>query len=131
MCIRDRVYGVVTTGAESDLRQVTVIARQMVVKWGMSPKVGVLSLADDEGPGQPLSFSRPYSEETAALIDEEVRRICEECLRQAVALLTSNRDKLDALVHALLEHDTLGETEILAVTGIAAPATVPAIPQPR
>jgi cell division protease FtsH len=125
------VYGVVTTGAESDLRQVTVIARQMVVKWGMSPKVGVLSLADDEGPGQPLSFSRPYSEETAALIDEEVRRICEECLRQAVALLTSNRDKLDALVHALLEHDTLGETEILAVTGIAAPATVPAIPQPR
>jgi cell division protease FtsH len=120
------VYGVTTTGAEADLRQVTAIARQMVVRWGMSPKVGVLSLAEDgDSPGQSLSLTRPYSEETAALIDEEVRRICDECLRQAVALLESNRDKLDALVHALLEHDTLGETEILAVTGIAAPATKP------
>jgi cell division protease FtsH len=116
------VYGVVTTGAEADLRQVTGIARQMVVRWGMSPKVGVLSLSDDgANAGQALSLSRPYSEETAALVDEEVRRICEECLRQAVALLTSNRDKLDALVHALLEHDTLGEAEILAVTGLNAP----------
>jgi|HubBroStandDraft_6_1064221.scaffolds.fasta_scaffold03697_5 cell division protease FtsH len=116
------VYGIVTTGAEADLRQVTGIARQMVVRWGMSPKVGVLSLSDDAaGAGQALTLSRPYSEETAALIDEEVRRICEECLRQAVSLLTSNRDKLDALVHALLEHDTLGEAEILAVTGLNAP----------
>ena len=120
------VYGVITTGAESDLRQVTAIARQMVVRWGMSPKVGVLSLSEEgDNPGQSLSFTRPYSEETAALIDEEVRRICEECLRQAVALLESNRDKLDALVHALLEHDTLGEAEILTVTGIEAPATTP------
>ncbi len=120
------VYGVVTTGAESDLRQVTAIARQMVVRYGMSSKVGVLSLADDvDGPGQPLGFSRPYSEETAALIDEEVRRICEECLRQATALLSSNRGKLDALVKALLEHDTLGEAEILAVTGLQAPVTAP------
>jgi cell division protease FtsH len=120
------VYGVTTTGSEADLRQVTAIARQMVVRWGMSPKVGVLSLAEDaDSPGQSLSLTRPYSEETAALIDEEVRRICEECLGQAVALLESNRDKLDALVHALLEHDTLGQAEILAVTGIAAPATTP------
>jgi cell division protease FtsH len=120
------VYGVITTGAESDLRQVTAIARQMVVRWGMSPKVGVLSLSEEgDNPGQSLSLTRPYSEETAALIDEEVRRICEECLRQAVALLDSNRDKLDALAHALLEHDTLGEAEILAVTGIEAPATTP------
>jgi cell division protease FtsH len=120
------VYEVVTTGAESDLRQVTAIARQMVVRFGMSPKVGVLSLADDvDGPGQPLGLSRPYSEETAALVDEEVRRICEECLHQATALLSSNRDKLDALVKALLEHDTLGEAEILAVTGLQAPVTAP------
>jgi len=116
------VYGVVTTGAESDLRAVTSIARQMVVRYGMSPKVGVLSLVDDnDNPGQSVNFTRAYSEETAALIDEEIRRICEECLRQAVSLLTSNRDKLDALVKALLEHDTLGEAEILAVTGLEAP----------
>jgi cell division protease FtsH len=121
------VYGVITTGAEADLRQVTGIARQMVVSWGMSPKVGVLSLSDDgANAGQTLALSRPYSEETAALVDEEVRRICEECLRQAMTLLTSNRDKLDALVHSLLEHDTLGETEILAVTGLNAPVATPA-----
>jgi cell division protease FtsH len=121
------VYGVVTTGAEADLRQVTNIARQMVVRFGMSPKVGVLSLADDaDNPGQSVNFTRAYSEETAALIDEEIRRISEECLRQAVALLTSNRDKLDALVHALLEHDTLGESEILAVTGLEAPVATAA-----
>ncbi len=120
------VYGVVTTGAESDLRQVTAIARQMVVRYGMSSKVGVLSLADDgDNPGQSLTLTRSYSEATAALVDEEVRRICDECLQQAVTLLTGNRDKLDALVHALLERDTLGEAEILAVTGIAAPVATP------
>jgi cell division protease FtsH len=121
------VYGIVTTGAESDLRQVTSIARQMVVRYGMSPKVGVLSLADDgDNPGQSLTLTRAYSEETAALIDEEIRRICEECLHQAVTLLTGNRDKLDALVHALLEHDTLGEAEILTVTGLEAPVATTA-----
>jgi cell division protease FtsH len=120
------VYGITTTGVEADLRQVTEIARQMVLRWGMSAKVGVLSLSDDgANAGQALTLSRPYSEATAALVDEEVRRICEECLRQAVSLLTSNRDKLDALVHALLEHDTLGEAEILAVTGINAPVATP------
>jgi cell division protease FtsH len=116
------VYGMTTTGAEADLRQVTAIARQMVVRWGMSPRVGVLSLEDGgDNPGQSLTLTRPYSEETASLIDDEVRRISEECLHQAMTLLESNRDKLDALVHALLEHDTLGQDEILAVTGIAAP----------
>src|ERR1700694_1974080 len=70
------VYGIITTGAEADLRQVTGIARQMVVRWGMSAKVGVLSLSEDgANAGQTLSLSRPYSEETAALVDEEVRRI--------------------------------------------------------
>jgi cell division protease FtsH len=99
----------------------------MVVRYGMSPKVGVLSLADDgDNPGQSLTLTRAYSEETAALIDEEIRRICEECLHQAVTLLTGNRDKLDALVHALLEHDTLGEAEILTVTGLEAPVATTA-----
>ena len=113
------VYGVTTTGAESDLKLVTSIARQMVTRWGMSPKVGVLSLADDQdGAAQMFGISRPYSEATGALVDEEVRRISEECLNQAVVLLTGNREKLDALVRALLEHDTLGEDEILRVTGL-------------
>jgi cell division protease FtsH len=115
------VYGVITTGAESDLRTVTSIARQMVTRWGMSPKVGSLNFTDDgEGTGQSVTMTKPYSEETGALIDEEVKRISDECLAQAVSLLTQHRDKLDALAHALLEHDTLGEDAILQVTGLEA-----------
>ncbi len=114
------VYGVISTGAESDLRTVTSIARQMVTRWGMSPKVGSLNFTDDgEGTGQSVTMTKPYSEETGALIDEEVKRISDECLAQAVSLLTAHRDKLDALAHALLEHDTLGEDAILQVTGLA------------
>ena len=114
------VYGVVTTGAENDLRQVTAIARQMVVRWGMSPRVGALNYAEDGDGSMPaFTAARPYSDETAALIDEEVKRISDECLEQAMELLQRNRDKLDALVRALLEHDTLSESEILDVTGLA------------
>jgi cell division protease FtsH len=97
------------------------MARQMVVRWGMSPKIGALNYADDgDGTGALFGGSRPYSDETAALIDEEVKRISDECLAQAMDLLTRNRPKLDALVHALLERDTLGEDEILSVTGLSA-----------
>jgi cell division protease FtsH len=113
------VYNVVTTGAENDLRQVTGLARQMVVRWGMSPKVGALNYAEDsDGTGSALGMTRPYSDETAALIDEEVKRISDECLAQAMDLLARNRAKLDSLVRALLEHDTLSEQEILSVTGL-------------
>ena len=115
------IYNVVTTGAENDLRQVTGLARQMVVRWGMSPKVGALNYSEDgDGTGPVFAMSRPYSDETAALIDEEVKRISDECLAEAMELLTRNRAKLDVLVHALLEHDTLSESEILGVTGLAA-----------
>ncbi len=126
------VYGVITTGAEADLRSVTSIARQMVVRWGMSPKVGSLNYAEEgDGTGQSLTITKPYSEETGALIDEEVKRISDECLAQAVELLTAHRDKLDKLVAALLEHDTLGEDEILRVTGLSAAVNVPAaVPTP-
>jgi cell division protease FtsH len=111
------VYGVATTGAENDLEQVTAIARQMVTRWGMSPKLGPLSYPDGEG-GQP-SFQKPYSEETAALVDGEVRRIVEECLVEARALLASHRPQLDSLARALIAEESLDEAKILAVTGIS------------
>jgi cell division protease FtsH len=111
------VYGVATTGAENDLEQVTMIARQMVMRWGMSPKLGPLSYQDGEG-AQP-SFQRPYSEETAALVDAEVRRIVEECLVEARALLASHRSQLDSLAKALIAEESLDEKQILTVTGIS------------
>src|SRR5438094_5526383 len=111
------VYGVVTTGAENDLQQVTRIAHEMVVRWGMSPKVGPLNYGDSDG----AAFQqRTYSEGTAQLIDEEVRRISEECLAEAERLLHEHRSQLDALTRALLKSDSLDEAEILEVTGLKA-----------
>jgi cell division protease FtsH len=110
------VYGVVTTGAEDDLRQVTAIARQMVVRWGMSPAVGPLSLADSDGDA--LVPQRTYSEHTAQLIDSEVKRIVDECLQQACELLREHRARLDALTHALLRDESLDEREVLRVAGL-------------
>ena len=115
------VYGVVTTGAEADLRVVTSLAREMVVRWGMSPAIGALSYAEDGSAPTPFGMQRPYSESTAELIDAEVKRISDECLEQAITLLRANRTRLDVLAHALLEHDTLYEEDIVRVTGLKRP----------
>ena len=78
------VYGVVTTGAENDLQQVTEIARRMVLRWGMSEKLGPISFVAPQDEGLPPAFQhQPYSEATSELIDAEVRRIVEECHREA------------------------------------------------
>ena len=114
------VYGVVTTGAENDLQQVTRIAHEMVVRWGMSPKVGPLNYAD----GDTNALQKPYSEATAQVIDDEVRRIAEECQADAEKMLTEHRAQLDALAKALLVSDSLDENEILKVTGVKPQAAV-------
>jgi cell division protease FtsH len=117
------VYGVVTTGAENDLLQVTRLAHEMVVRWGMSPKVGPLNYSDGDGN---MFQQRPYGEGTAQLIDEEVRRIADECLASAEKLLTEHRAPLDSLAKALLEKDSLDEAQILEVTGVKAPPAIAA-----
>jgi cell division protease FtsH len=122
------VYGVVTTGAENDLQQVTRIAHEMVVRWGMSERVGPVSYADD-GAGGPFTMQRPYSEATAKLIDDEVKRIAEECFRQACQLLERHREQLDKLTAALLRNDSLDEEEILEVTGVTPAQTAGSPPQ--
>ena len=108
-------YGTITTGAESDLQQVHQIARSMVIRWGMSPKLGPINITPmPDGSGGVEHFS----EETAKVLDEEVRRIVDECHQQAITLMTNNRPRLDGLAEALLVHDTLGEDEILAAAGM-------------
>ncbi|HVG99581.1 MAG TPA: cell division protein FtsH, partial [Miltoncostaeaceae bacterium] len=114
------VYEDVTTGAESDLEQVTAIARRMVGRWGMSGEIGPVSVLP--GPDdQPLLFpgtgSGP-SPHTQELVDEEVRRIVEECYADALRLLTANRERLTALAEALLERETLDEADAYEVAGI-------------
>jgi cell division protease FtsH len=113
------VYGIVTTGAENDLQQVTRIAHEMVVRWGMSPKVGPLNYSDGDAG---MFAQRPYGEATAQLIDDEIRRIAEESQASAEKLLSEHRSQLDALAQALLKNDSLDEPQILEVTGIKAGA---------
>jgi len=110
-------YGAVTTGAESDLQQVNQIARSMVARFGMSPKLGPLNLIQ---PGDG-AITQHFSEETSKLLDEEVRRIVDECHRESVRILTENRDRLDRLAEAVLKKDTLDQDEIYAAAGISPP----------
>jgi len=117
------VYGTKTTGAESDIEQATNLARQMVTRWGMSERLGLVQLAPRENqylgvPG--FGNTKPFSEETARAIDEEVVKIIDDSHREACRLLRENRGALDKLVKALLERESLDEREILQVTGLPA-----------
>ncbi|HEX6488525.1 MAG TPA: ATP-dependent zinc metalloprotease FtsH [Candidatus Dormibacteraeota bacterium] len=114
------VYGVVSTGAQNDLENVTAIARNMVARWGMSPKVGPLSFKEDGGIMGFDGAAARLSDATSELIDQEIRRIVEECFDKAMKLLTEHRKQLDALAEALLKEESLDEPEILKVTGIEA-----------
>jgi cell division protease FtsH len=120
------VYGTRTTGAESDIEQATELARNMVTRWGMSDRLGMVQLASRQNPylGAALPGDKPFSEETARLIDAEVRAIINESHATAMRLLTQYRRQLDALVAALLARDTLDEKEILEVTRLPPAATL-------
>ena len=116
------VYGVVTTGAESDLQQVTEIARHMVLRWGMSEALGPISFVAPQDEGLPPAFQhQPYSDATSELIDAEVRRIVEQSLGEADRLLAGHREKLDLLAHALLSAESLNEKEIRDAIGLTEP----------
>ena len=116
------VFGTRTTGAENDIEQATHLARNMVTRWGMSDALGMVQLAPKENPflgGLPAGTDRSgISEETARMVDAEVRRIIGECHDEAKRLLAAHRGQLDALASALLERETLEDQEILDVTGL-------------
>jgi cell division protease FtsH len=113
------VYDEPTTGAESDIQQLTEIARQMVGRWGMSSAVGPLTVIPTDGRGPFLPGASEVSEDTQKLVDAEVRRIVEEAHEEVVALLRENRPKLDSLAEALLEHETLDEDDAYAAAGVS------------
>jgi cell division protease FtsH len=117
------VFGEPTTGAESDIQQVTRIARGMVERWGMSDKVGFLTVAPQDGQSMLLPGAEPVSEATQELIDAEVRRIVDEEQEATERLLGTNRERLDSLAEALLERETLDEADAYAAAGIERHAT--------
>ena len=125
MAAEQEVFNVVTTGAENDLEMVTRIARSMVGRWGMSERIGTLSVLPAEGDPRMAGVSDGLLD----AVDEEVRRITEECYAEARRLLRDHRDKLDAIVGRLLEHENLDEPEIYAAASIPRPAVAP-VPTP-
>ena len=98
----------ITTGASSDIEQATRIAKQMIMNWGMSDKLGFLSYGEDQG----YMSSDNISPETLKTIDNEVRELVDQAYQTATKILKENRSALDYLAQGLLEHETLSEEEI-------------------
>ena len=109
------IFGDVTTGAHSDIRQASHIARMMVCEWGMSQTLGPQSFGEREELlflGREVSRSQEFSEETARRIDEEVSRLIRECHDKALDLLRKNRKNLDTVANLLLERETLDGRDV-------------------
>jgi cell division protease FtsH len=116
------VYGEMTTGAESDIQQLTQIARGMVGRWGMSDAIGPIAVADGrQDGGLLLPGASPTSEATQRLIDEEVRRIVDEAEHDTVLLLERERQRLESLARALLAKETLDQAEAYEIAGVPLP----------
>ena len=113
------VYGKVSTGAENDMVQATMLARNMVGRWGMSEAIGPVTVYDERSVD---AFGRPQvSEKTLELVDGEVRRIVDECYTAAVTTLRDERERLERLTAALLDKETLEGAEAYDVAGIDRP----------
>ena len=108
------VFGKISTGALSDLEKVTRQASAMVTVYGLNEKIGNISYYDSSGNS---NFTKPYSEATAKIIDEEVSAVIEKAYKTAKDILTSNRDKLDALASELLQHEVIYNEDVERILG--------------
>jgi len=110
------VFGKVSTGALNDLEKVTKQAYAMVVYFGLNDKLGNISFYDSTGQ-QEYSFTKPYSEKTAQVIDDEMHKLVEKAYDRALKLLKENREKLDKLAHVLLEKEVIFREDLEAIFG--------------
>jgi cell division protease FtsH len=115
------VFEEATTGAESDLQQLTEIARQMVGRWGMSGAIGHVSVVPSPARGPYLPGASEVSPHTQQLVDDEVHRIVEAGYADVLTVLRENRSRLDSLAAALLEHETLDQADAYAAAGLEQP----------
>ncbi|MEY2407781.1 MAG: cell division protease FtsH [Verrucomicrobiota bacterium] len=120
----------ISSGAAGDIQQATGMARAMVTQWGMSDKLGMIQYGDSNEYvflGREMTRSKDYSEHTAQEIDAEVKRIIDEAYRRATDLLQQNREKLELIANALLEHETLEGSQVVEIvqTGIFTPPPPP------
>jgi cell division protease FtsH len=125
------VFDSITSGAESDIQQLTQIARQMVGRWGMSEALGPIALLPSDGQGPLLPGVSETSPETQRQIDDEVHRLVEDAHVAVTRLLSEHRDQLESLAQALLKAETLDAHEAYAAAGVPAHEEEPeAVPQP-
>ena len=131
------MFGKISTGALSDLEKVTKQAYSMVSIYGLNERIGNRSYYDSRGEN---SFTKPYSEETARIIDEEVSAVIEKAYDRAKDILATNRDKLESLAQSLLDNEVIFKEDVERILGArpfasaapalaepaAAPATEPA-----
>lgn len=110
----DIFFGKISTGAQNDLQQITRIAYSMITVYGMNEKIGNVSFYD---PAQENSFTKPYSEETSRLIDEEVRKLIEDAYEKTKQLLTEKKLQVEKLAEALLEKEVLFQSDVEALIG--------------
>ena len=109
------VFGKISTGALSDLEKVTKQARAMVTVYGLNEKIGNLTYYDPTG--EEYGFTKPYSEKTAQVIDEEINRIIEEQYQRAISILQENREKLTILAELLLEREVIFKEDLENIFG--------------
>ena len=115
------VYEETTTGTKNDIEQATNIARRMVTEWGMSSELGFFALGQEDEPifiGKEIAQHKDYSEQTAQTVDAEVKRILDECLQETRAILTEHMDQLTTLAEALVQRETLEDSEIRQLLGL-------------
>ncbi len=112
------VYGKITTGAESDIQQLTQIARQMIGRWGMSDKLGPVALLPSDGQGPLFPGASETSPQTQWLVDEEVRRLIDDAHSEVTQLLSEHREQLDSLTQALLQAETLDAPDAYAAADV-------------
>ncbi len=110
------IFNVISTGALSDLEKVTKQARAMVTVYGLNDKIGNITYYDSSGQSE-YNFSKPYSEETARTIDEEISKIIEEQYLRAIQVLTENKDKLITLAERLLEKEVIFKEDLEKIFG--------------
>ncbi|MFN3239748.1 MAG: hypothetical protein ACE37D_22220 [Pseudomonadales bacterium] len=121
------VFDEVSSGAANDLQQATELARHMVTEWGMNESLGAMSYRHPEQsyPNQEFALHKDYSEHTAEMIDTEVRKLITSNEQRALATLKEHRAQLDTVATALLEKETLSDTEIEELLSSTKPAPDP------
>jgi cell division protease FtsH len=105
----------VTTGASNDIQKATEIARNMVTKWGLSQKVGPLTLGNDDEEvflGHSITRHKEVSEATSSIVDDEIRELIERNYQRANKILNDNIDKLHAMAQTLIKYETIGQEQI-------------------